>query len=361
MAGEKAFREPAARRMIGSAGSELEWMAARSRKRRPDRYAGVMRGWRALNTRPVRRALAVGFFALGVWLVWRQLQTLSWPDFRHALATTAPWQLGASIALTAGSYACLAGTEWLALRVLGHDLGYRDAAMVAAPAYALTNSAGFSPATGTAFRLQLYGQRGLNAKAAAAVALTAGAAVTASGPVTAGLAMLLDPGRVSAAARAPAVGAVVLGVVLIAPAALWFVAFTRRAPRWLGGRRRTQLSWRARAAGLACGVGDWLFSCAALFVLLPHPTPGLLPGYLVAYVAGSLLSAATGVPGGIGVFEAIVLTLATRFSQVHETAAALLLYRGIYSLGPLAIWSAVWLVRRRGRVTRLARKPYGGR
>lgn len=38
-----------------------------------------------------------------------------------------------------------------------------------------------------------------------------------------------------------------------------------------------------------------------------------------------------------------MLTLAAVFSQVHETAAALLLYRCIYSLGPLAIWGGVML------------------
>lgn len=336
-----------------------------SRKRRRARFTGLRRCWRALNTPWTRRALAVAFFALGAWLVWRQLQSLSWPEFRHALVTTAPWKVAAAIILTAASYACLSVTEWMALRALGHPLSYRDALMVAAPAYALTNSAGFSPATGTALRLQLYRPRGLDAKAAAAVALTAGAAVTLSGPVTAGLAMLADPARIAAAAHAPAATAVALGLLLIAPAGLWFFAFTRRAPRWLGGRRRAKLGWRARAAGLAAGVGDWLFSGAALFVLLPSPAPILLPGYLAAYVAGSLLSAASGVPGGLGVFEAIMLTLTTLLSQVRETAPALVLYRGIYSLGPLAIWGTVWLARRArrapARVTPRPRTSYGGR
>jgi uncharacterized membrane protein YbhN (UPF0104 family) len=64
------------------------------------------------------------------------------------------------------------------------------------------------------------------------------------------------------------------------------------------------------------------------------------------------------VPGGLGVFEAIVLTLTTLLSQVHETAAALVLYRCIYSLGPLAIWGVASALRSR-RVTRPQRRPYG--
>src|SRR5690606_15144406 len=99
--------------------------------------------------------------------------------------------------------ACLAGSEWLALRALGHRLRLRDAALVAAPAYAVTNSAGFSPATGTMFRLQAYRRYGLDAKASAAVALVAGAAVTVSGFVTAGLSALAGLKGVAAAARSP--------------------------------------------------------------------------------------------------------------------------------------------------------------
>jgi phosphatidylglycerol lysyltransferase len=274
------------------------------------------------------------------------VKDLSWDAFRHALVTTAPWKVAASMALTLASYACLSATEWLALRAQGRRFRYRDAAMVAVPAYALTNSAGFSPATGAAFRLQLYGRRGVPAKPAALVALTAGTAVTLSGPVTAGLAMLAAPASLAAAARAPAWMAMALGAVLLAPAAAWFVAFRREAPKWLGGGKRADLGWRPRVLGLAAGVGDWAFSCGALFVLLPAPDVRLLPGYLVAYIAGSLLSAASGVPGGIGVFEGVVLMLTTVMARVHETATALLLYRCIYSLGPLAIWGVTALIRR---------------
>lgn len=296
-----------------------------------------------------RRIASLAFLGAGIWLVWRQLEGMSWSGFVAALLATAPLAVTASILLTLCSYACLAGTEWLSLRALGHALPYRAALAVAAPAYALTNSAGFSPATGTVFRMHAYAARGLPVRAGAGVAMVAGAAVTLSGLVTAGLLMMLDPGSVAAAVRGPPWTAAALGAVLLAPAALWFLAFTPRAPRWLGGQRPAVPALRLRLAGLGFGVGDWLFSSAALFVLSPDPQLAVLPGFLVAYIAGSLLSAASGVPGGVGVFEAVVLSLTALISQAHETAAALLLYRCIYSLGPLAVWGLARLLRRRRR------------
>jgi phosphatidylglycerol lysyltransferase len=217
---------------------------------------------------------------------------------------------------------------------------------VAVPAYALTNSAGFSPLTGTALRLQLYRRVGLGAKAAAAVAMVAGAAVTLSGLVVLGICFALDPKTAAEAVHGPYWAPLGVSGLLVAPAALWFVAFSRRAPVWLGGAGPAVLSPSLRALGLATGLGDWLFSGLALFVLLQTLDAAAVPGFLAAYVAGCLLSAATGVPGGIGVFEAIVLALTGVTTRVHETAAALLLYRCLYSLLPLSLVGVTAAARR---------------
>lgn len=321
----------------------------------PERGPARRRAW----SKAARALLSAVFFLAAAWLLWRQLRHLSWDAFVGALAATSPVAVLLSIGLTIGSYACLAGTERLALAALGHRFRYRDAARVAVPAYALTNSAGFSPATGTLFRVQMYRRYGLDAGASAMVALVAGAAVSLSGPVTAGLLVLLDPVGLGRTLHQPAWRIVLPGALLLTPALLWFLAFTPRAPAWLGGGRGSPPDARARAVGLAAGLGDWLFSCAALFVLLPNAGLGVFPAFLCAYIAGSLVSAATGVPGGLGVFEAIVLALTALMTQTHETAAALLLYRCIYSLGPLTIWGLVSLTRAwsRVRVERAGGKP----
>jgi uncharacterized membrane protein YbhN (UPF0104 family) len=316
----------------------------------PTRMA-LLQVWAALRAPWVRRLLSVVFFAIAAVLIYRQVSTITVSAFLAALAATNPFAIALSIVLTGASYLCLSGTEWLSLQALSHRLSYRQAAMVAIPAYALTNTAGFSPATGTALRLQLYARHGLSAGQSAAVAMLAGSAVSLSGLVAAGLLMVAAPSAFAAALHGRIWAALLVGAALLAPAGLWFWAFTPRAPRWLGGGHPSLPVGRIRLVGLLAGVGDWLFSGAALFALLPHPHLSTYPTYLAVYIAGCLLSAATGVPGGIGVFEAIVLGLSTMFSQVHETAAALLLYRCIYSLGPLSLFGMFTAARRAWRAT----------
>ncbi len=304
------------------------------------------RSWAFLRRPLVRRAFSVACFAAAVWLIWVQLSQFSIGDFVAALLATPAPAVGLSIALTAASYLCLSTTEWMALHAWGRRLSYWQAAQVAIPSYALTNSAGFSPATGTVMRVQLYARRGLGAGQSAKVAMLAGAAVTVSGLVAGGAMMLLKRRMFAAALHLPEALVVALALALVAPASLWFVTFTTRAPRWLGGAPERHLSPAQRMLGLAAGLGDWLFSCAALFVLLPDPRWQIFAGFLWAYIGGSVLSAATGVPGGIGVFEALMLLLTHIVARAHETAAALLLYRCIYSFGPLGLISVHGLLRR---------------
>jgi phosphatidylglycerol lysyltransferase len=314
---------------------------------RPGRLRGLAaRAWDFARQPLARRLFAVACFGLAVWLIWTQLAQISFSAFLAALFATPAPAVAASIVLTLASYLCLSGTEWLSLHAWGRRLGYWQAAQVAVPSYALTNSAGFSPATGTVIRVQLYRPHGLTAAQSAQVAMLAGAAVTLSGIVAGGAMMLLHSRFFAGALHVPQALIVVVALALMAPAALWFCAYTRWAPRWLGGAPTRHLTPASRAVGLAAGLGDWLFSCAALFVLLPQPQWEVFPGFFWAYIAGSVLSAATGVPGGVGVFEAIMLLLTHIVARAHETAAALLLYRCIYSFGPLALIAAYGLARR---------------
>lgn len=108
--------------------------------------------------------------------------------------------------------------------------------------------------------------------------------------------MLLAPATFGAAVHGPVWAAGLAGAALALPGALWFYAFTPTAPAWLGGGR-VSLPRSKRLLGMLVGLGDWLFSSAALFILLPNPDPAVFPTFLAAYIAGSLLSAATGVPG----------------------------------------------------------------
>jgi uncharacterized membrane protein YbhN (UPF0104 family) len=100
-------------------------------------------------------------------------------------------------------------------------------------------------------------------------------------------------------------------------------------------------SWRKALLQVALSTFVWLAIFATLYTLLPRaidPRP-VLAVFLLACIAGLV----THVPGGLGVIEAVILTLlGTRFAR-HDLLAALLAYRALYYLMPLSVALPLYL------------------
>jgi glycosyltransferase 2 family protein len=94
-------------------------------------------------------------------------------------------------------------------------------------------------------------------------------------------------------------------------------------------------------AQIAISTLNWLLIAAIVFLLLEGalPYPTVLATLLIAAVAGVL----THVPAGLGVLEAVFVTLLSSQLPAAEILAGLLAYRGIYYLAPLAIATACYL------------------
>ncbi|MBY0565160.1 MAG: magnesium-translocating P-type ATPase [Hyphomonadaceae bacterium] len=280
----------------------------------------------------MRAAFATLLFAAAIWLIAHQLSASSLAQIGAALAATPLWAITAAIVATALSYACLAASDWWALTLIGKRVALKRIVSTAIAAYATSNALGFSLASGGAVRWRNYGADGLTRGEVAAVTLLAGLAVTLSGAVAAGAALALTPGL--------PLWMLGFAILLTAPSYLWFARISGRAPL-IGGLRLNTPSMPKRGAAWLGAVLDWVFSGFALFVLLPTPAAEHFAPFLAVFVLGSLVSAASGVPGGIGIFESVVLFLSHHFALIEETAAALLLYRLIYAIGPFSIVALV--------------------
>jgi phosphatidylglycerol lysyltransferase len=85
---------------------------------------------------------------------------------------------------------------------------------------------------------------------------------------------------------------------------------------------------------LLISAADLAASAAALWFLLPHGAIDL-PGFLAWYSIAVTLGIVSHVPGGIGVFEAVILLGCANRAPADQILSALVLYRLIYYLVPL--------------------------
>jgi len=86
---------------------------------------------------------------------------------------------------------------------------------------------------------------------------------------------------------------------------------------------------------------NWLLMGAIVWLLLQQrvPYPNVLATLLVAAVAGVI----THVPAGLGVLEAVFVALLSHRAPAAQLVAALLAYRAVYYLAPLALAALAYL------------------
>ncbi|MDX9975811.1 MAG: bifunctional lysylphosphatidylglycerol flippase/synthetase MprF, partial [FCB group bacterium] len=286
--------------------------------------------------------IAAGLFTAALLILHHQLRGYNYRDIVHSIQETADSRIVFALLLTALSYALLTGYDVLALRYIGRPLPYPVAGMAAFVGYAFSNNGGFPVITGGSVRYRIYSAWQLTAIDVGKIMLF-GTATFWLGVFSLGaLSFLAEPLPVPAEARLPftstePLGFAFLGTVL----AYLFLCFVRKAPI----RVR---NWDVHLPSPGFAVGQVLIASADLlaaagvcYVLLP---PGTGLSYIVfvgVFVVAILAGVVSQVPGGIGVFETIVMLLLQPYLSGPPIVATLLAFRAIYYLVPLAVAAAV--------------------
>ena len=302
----------------------------------------------ALTAMParVRAALPalIGFvlFVAALEVLRTELRTVTWHALTMDLSNISGWRLASAVILTSVNYAVLTGYDFLALAYVGKQLPRCRVAMTSFLAYAIANNVGFAMLSGASVRYRFYTRWGITAEELSRIVF--------SYAVTFWLGLFLIGGF--SLARSPLPGELGIPFVsLLAPIG-WLLMLvsaayvSAAATKWGPIRfRRIELplpSVRVALAQMALSALDWIIAATVLYVLLP---PGQVPflALLGAFLASQLLGLASHVPGGVGVFEGLMVLLLKPFLASTDLLPALVAYRAVYYLLPLAV-AAVGLV-----------------
>jgi phosphatidylglycerol lysyltransferase len=119
----------------------------------------------------------------------------------------------------------------------------------------------------------------------------------------------------------------------------------RHKPVRVRGRDLRLPSLRLALGQLGMSVLDWLLSSASLYVLLASVSRVPYLDFLAAFLLAQIAALVLPLPGGIGVFEAVIVVLRPAAAAVPHMLAGLLLYRVVYYLLPLLAAGALIAIR----------------
>lgn len=282
--------------------------------------------------------LSVGLFVVAIGLIHHELRGYRYRDIVFQLQQVGARDIAVAVILTAINYLVLTVNDALALRYARHPLPYHQIIFGSFIAYTFSSSA--TVVGGSAVRYRIYSALGLSASEIAEIVLFCGITVWLGFFLVAGTSFLLQPQYVPLPQKLhlPVESIGVLGGICLALVAIYLVALVlRRRPLTVGGWQLRVPSPTLTLGQIATTSVDWLLAAGVLYTLLPDPVQTTYFKFIGIFMLGQGLGMISHVPGGLGVFETVLLFSLSGGGDAAALTAALLLYRLIYYIGPLLL------------------------
>jgi len=339
-------RFPAGRinRMLGR-WSSLSW---RSRRRVVAPYLGTV--------------LALSLFGGALYLLHRHVTAYNPEDVRKALVALSWRQIIAAFGLTGASYVLLMFYDALALRHMRKTLPFGRVALASFTSYAFAHNFGFGTLMHATIRYRLYAPLGLRTVDIAEI--TAFVNIT----FIIGLAIMFPVIALLHASALPGMGLPQTTIISLAAGALALALAYAALGWWMQRLEVFGLVLKVPGpttafAQIGLSLADLALAGVVFFMCLPGPAGAgylhVLAVFVVALTAGII----SHVPGGLGVFETIILVGLSNEVPGDQTLAALLVFRVIYFLIPLvtacALFGGLEAIQARRRITRISQNLAG--
>lgn len=305
------------------------------------------RGWfERIDWSVVGALVALAAFSYAATVLYKNLENISWQQVHHTVVTFPISRLLLAALATAASYLALVGYDFIALRLVGAGrVPLRITAITSFISHAVTFTLGFGVLTGGAVRMRLYRAWDVKADQVLAVVVLCALSFWAGLAAIAGICLTLDPELVATLIHVDAAACRLLGVVILLALSAWLV-FAAMKPAVIDIR-----NWRlplpgagVTLAAILVGMADVAAAAAALWVLLPNDLGLTLPGFLVVFSLATVVGVISHVPGGFGVFDAIILLGASKGTPSPELVSSLLLFRLVYYFVPVSIAAAMLVI-----------------
>ena len=281
--------------------------------------------------------LIFALFVVGIIVFYRQIQHINLHDLVIQLKALPVSKFVLAFIFTIGGYLALVGYDWSALRYIGKKLPLPLIAFTSFIGYSLSNTIGVSWLSGGAVRYRLYSRSGLSS---AEIALIIAFCVVGFGigeVLVGGLALIIHPAVFADYFFFPSWMVRALALLFIG----LVVGFL-----FLRSRRKGEIKWKDSTykipsteiltGQIVFSMLDICFAGAALYILLPDTQLPFLT-FLAVYAVALVISVLSHVPGGVGVFEAVIIAALHNTIPVEAITVGLVSYRVIYYILPFIL------------------------
>jgi phosphatidylglycerol lysyltransferase len=280
--------------------------------------------------------LSVAMLCLALWALHRLASEVSYREVARYVHGLENYRIALAVLLTAGSYGVMILYDWFGLAYIGKRLPGPQVSLISFISYAFSNALGMALLISGSIRYRFYIQAGLSTAEVAKVVVYCTLSFWLGLCALTGVTLLLVPVPPTlplASWRLP-----VASVLTLIP--LWWLMGNRllRRPLRVWRWRVSLPSTLTAARQILVGAVDWGLAAYVLYLLMPNGVDTGFGHFLAIFVLAQIAGLVSHVPGGLGVFEAVMLAgFGAEGNQGLEAPilGALAAYRLIYYFLPL--------------------------
>ena len=284
-------------------------------------------------------SLGLLLFSAMLWVLHRELQQYHYHDIVSQVEAISVWRLALALLLTALNYLVLTGQDALAVRYLRYPLSYGKIALASFLGYVFSHNIGFALLSSASIRYRLYSTWGLSTGEIATIVAFTGVTFWFGVLFLGGVVFVWEPFTLPPALRLPFFHSLhPLGVIfLILVAGYLLFSAIRTTPLKIRDWEVPLPPVRLAVAQVVLSSLDWALAAGVLYVLLPTTDNLSYPLFLGIFILAQMAGVSSQIPGGLGVFETIIVLLLSPQLPAPAIVGSLVVYRGVYYLLPLGI------------------------
>jgi uncharacterized membrane protein YbhN (UPF0104 family) len=276
-------------------------------------------------------------FGVSIWAVYEQLHQYQLNEVLQSVKAIPINQGLAALGLMLLNCGIMTCYDTLAIRYLRQTVTFRRMAFAAIVSSVISNNVGFALLANSALRYRFYSSWGLTALQVARITAFCNLSYGLGQMTVGGLVFLIEPLSVPKILHLPISIHLLGGLCLSVVVSYLIVSVLSHNSIRIWKWKIPHLPLKVSIVQIVISSLDWLLAAGVFYVLLP--TPGI-PTYSVClgvYILAQAAGVVSNVPGGLGIFETVILLLLSPTVESSKLIGSLLAFRGIYNFLPLGL------------------------
>lgn len=279
--------------------------------------------------------ISIIFFVFALWFLNQELQEYALSDIMAQLTAIPNHYILFSLLLSFLSYLLLTGYDALGVHYIGEDLGTGKIVRAGFVGYAFSHNIGLALITGGSIRYRIYSAWGFSGLQVTQIVAFSAFTLWIGFCTVAGLALLFATPNLPSGVTVPFVSLRVLGVILLIMVIGYVIASAKVKDEvsfksWTFRFPNLELSLKQ----VAIASVDWILMASVMYVLLPDSGVNFF-SFLGIFMLAQIAGLFSQVPGGLGVFESVMLVYLGNFMPGSKVLGIMVVYRIIYYILPL--------------------------